>query len=68
MPKLKQTILNIRVRRSGLKFSQEYMAYKMNISQNAYSKIEIGKSQLTVARLYKIAEILLTTPVELLAV
>lgn len=36
-------------------FSQEYMAAKLNISQEAYSKIELGKTELTVSRLHEIA-------------
>jgi transcriptional regulator with XRE-family HTH domain len=39
-------------------FSQEYMAVKLNISQEAYSKIELGKTELTLKRLYEIAIIL----------
>ena len=65
--KIKETILKIRKRRISLNYSQEYMATKMSISQNAYSKIEIGKSNLTVKRLYQISNILLVPPMELLA-
>ena len=39
-------------------FSQEYMALKLGITLSAYSKIERGKTELTVNRLIQIAEIL----------
>ncbi|MNV83727.1 helix-turn-helix protein [compost metagenome] len=39
-------------------YSQEYMAFRLNISQNAYSKLERGETELTVRRFYEIAEIL----------
>ena len=39
-------------------FSQEYIAAKLNISQKAYSKIELGRTELTVSRLHEIAIIL----------
>jgi len=38
-------------------FTQQYVGEKLGISQNAYSKIEIGKSIITVERLCQIAEI-----------
>ena len=42
------------------------MAYKLSISQNAYSKLESGKTPLTMDRFFKIAELLHVSPVELL--
>ena len=39
-------------------YSQEYMAFRLDISQNAYSKLERGETKLTVRRFYEIAEIL----------
>jgi transcriptional regulator with XRE-family HTH domain len=42
------------------------MAYKLNISQNAYSKLESGKTPLTLDRFFKIAELLHVTPARLL--
>lgn len=39
-------------------FSQEYMALKLGITLSAYSKIERGKTELTINRLIQIAEIL----------
>ncbi|MBC8054687.1 MAG: helix-turn-helix transcriptional regulator [Sphingobacteriaceae bacterium] len=39
-------------------YSQCYMSYKLEISQNAYSKIELGQTDLTLRRLIQIAGIL----------
>lgn len=47
----------IRVMRELNQWSQEQMAEKLNMSVNGYSKIERGKTRLTVARLKQIAEI-----------
>jgi transcriptional regulator with XRE-family HTH domain len=49
---------NIRLIRLTKGYSQEYMALMLNISQNAYCKIESGKTELKVNRVYEIAEIL----------
>jgi transcriptional regulator with XRE-family HTH domain len=46
---------NIRRIRSHDYLSQEYMAAKLGIGQNAYSKIELGKTRITVERLFEIA-------------
>ncbi|MCX2450442.1 helix-turn-helix transcriptional regulator [Pedobacter sp. PLR] len=46
--------------------TQEYLAAKLHISQNAYSKIELGHSKLTVERLCQIASILDVKPNQLL--
>ena len=39
-------------------YSQEYMALQLKISQNAYSKMEMGRTQITVETVFKIADIL----------
>ena len=64
--KIKFLLKNIKNQRESLGYSQEYVALKMNMSQNAYSKIETGKSAITVERLYDIASVLLTTPEKLM--
>ena len=51
-------ITNIRKIREFRDYTQDYLAAKLNISQNAYSKIELGYSSITVVRLIHIAEIL----------
>jgi transcriptional regulator with XRE-family HTH domain len=47
-------------------YSQEYLADKLGISQNAYSKIETKQTKLTVDRLKKIASVLEIPEEELL--
>jgi transcriptional regulator with XRE-family HTH domain len=60
--------LNIRNRRMLNNYCQEYVAGQLNISQNAYSKLELGYSQLTVNRLFQIAKILEISVTDLLKV
>ncbi|GAB3934372.1 helix-turn-helix domain-containing protein [Mucilaginibacter myungsuensis] len=57
---------NIRKLRERDFLSQEYMAAKMGIGQNAYSKIELGKTKITLDRLFAIADILGVTVIDLL--
>ncbi len=47
-------------------FSHEYMAYALNMSQPAYSKIEKNETKLSVDRLFEIAKVLDITVLELL--
>lgn len=49
---------NIRKIREFRNYTQDYLAAKLEISQNAYSKIELGYSNITLRRLINIAEIL----------
>ena len=56
----------IRQKRAIKGYSQEYMAFQLNISQNAYSKIERQETEITVKRIYEIAEILEVSVYELL--
>lgn len=56
----------IRKYRIQKEFSQEYMASQLNICQEAYSKIELNKTELTVKRLYQIAALLGISVFELL--
>ena len=50
----------IRVERTRKEYSQDNMAGELGISTGAYSNIERGKTELTVRRLYQIADILKT--------
>lgn len=59
-------IENIQRIRGEKRISQAEMAEKLGIAQNNYGKIERGITELTVERLYKIAEILSSSPSELL--
>lgn len=56
--KIKAVAATIRQKREYRNYTQEYLAYKLNISQNAYSKIELGYTKITVERLFQIADIL----------
>ena len=49
---LKAVAANIKDRRLNLNLSQTYVAQKLNVTQNAYSKMEIGKTKMSVERLY----------------
>jgi len=49
---------NIRKTRLYRNYSQDYLAYKLKISQNAYSKIELGYTKLQLDRVASIAAIL----------
>jgi transcriptional regulator with XRE-family HTH domain len=56
--KMQLIVANIRSRRVAKGYSQQYFASRLNISQNAYSKIEIGRTPITLMRLLQIAEVL----------
>ena len=56
--KIKAIAANIRHKREYRNYTQEYLALKLSISQNAYSKIELGYTKITVERLFQIANIL----------
>ncbi|MDP9048744.1 MAG: helix-turn-helix transcriptional regulator, partial [Bacteroidota bacterium] len=48
---------NIRKARLYRNYSQDYLAYKLDISQNAYSKVELGITKITIDRLITIASV-----------
>lgn len=56
--KIKEIAATIRSKREFRNYTQEYLAYKLDISQNAYSKIELGYTKITVERLFQIAAVL----------
>lgn len=66
--KVKEVAYNIRNKRETLNYTQEYLAAKLHISQNAYSKIELGYTKITLERLFQIADILETELMELINV
>jgi len=45
--------------------TQSHMAVELGLSQSAYSKIELGETELTYNKLQRIAEILKMTPEEI---
>jgi ribosome-binding protein aMBF1 (putative translation factor) len=58
MTNVKKVADNIRYARLHRNYSQDYLAMKLNISQNAYSKLELGYTRVTMKRLFIIAEVL----------
>ena len=56
----------IRIQRLIQNYSQEYMAFMLDISQAAYSNIESGKTEISVRRLMEIADILKVQATELM--
>jgi transcriptional regulator with XRE-family HTH domain len=56
----------IRILRLTKNYSQEYMAFMLEISQAAYSKLERNETEFTVPRIYAIAEILEVSPFKLM--
>jgi len=64
--KTRVTAANIRKIRAQKNYTQDYLAAKLSISQNACSKIELGYSKLTLNRLFEIASILEVDAVQLI--
>lgn len=63
---MREVASNIRKVREFRNYTQDYLAAKLEISQNAYSKIELGYSKITLDRLFHIALILEVKVMELL--
>jgi len=59
---------NIRKIREYRNYTQDYLAAKLSISQNAYSKIELGYSKITLDRLFQIAIILDVAVMQLICI
>lgn len=59
---------NIRKIREYRNYTQDYLAAKLSISQNAYSKIELGYSKITLDRLFQIAIILNVEVMQLIVI
>lgn len=55
---------NIRKMRENKNYTQDYLAAKLAISQNAYSKLELGYSNISLCRLFNIADVLEISVVE----
>lgn len=55
---MQRIAFKIRKVREYKNLSQEYLATKIGISQNAYSKIELGYSKITLDRFFHIANLL----------
>lgn len=48
----------LRAAREAKGYKQDYVAHRLNVSQNAYSKMELGKSKLTLNNLFALSNIL----------
>lgn len=57
-------MVRIKEMRKRRGYSQFQLAQKLELSQNAYSKLELGRSNLTLDKLFDIAEILETKVVD----
>lgn len=58
---------NIRSARLMRNYSQDYLAMKLKMSQNGYSKIELGYTQLSLHKFLIIAEVLEVDLMDLLS-
>lgn len=56
----------IRMIRELRNYSQEYMADRLGIKQNSYSKIETNQTKLTAEMLQKIADVLQVSPLDIM--
>ncbi len=65
--KAKAIAANIRKLREYRDYTQDYLAAKLKISQNAYSKIELGYSRITLERLFIISAVLEVNPADLIS-
>ncbi|NIJ51877.1 helix-turn-helix domain-containing protein [Dyadobacter arcticus] len=63
--RMRSVAMNIRKIREYRDYTQEYLAMKLGISQNAYSKIELAYTKITLERLIQIAQILEIDSVDL---
>lgn len=63
-PKINLITEKIRERREFMNYTQQYVAGKLNITQNAYSKIECGRIAINIQRLFEIAAALETDVVQ----
>ncbi|WP_343531172.1 helix-turn-helix transcriptional regulator [Pedobacter sp.] len=64
---MQRIAVRIRKVREFKKISQQDLASKIGISQNAYSKLELGYSKISLDRLFLIAKLLDVDTIELLA-
>lgn len=56
----------IRGKRSALGLTQQDIAVRLNITPGAYAKIERGETDPSISRIFEIAEILGTDPLQLI--
>jgi len=56
--RIKKIITTIKAKRIALGYSQNYVADKLGISQNMYSKLELGKTPITACKFLLICYLL----------
>jgi len=66
--KVKSILFAVREKRISKGYTQQFVADKLGISQNAYSKIELGLSKVTIPTLCTLAEIFETELLEFIIV
>lgn len=59
---MKMALEKIRHRRQSLGWSQEYLAYELQVSIKTYSKLERGETKLTLTRFIEICHLLKLSP------
>jgi transcriptional regulator with XRE-family HTH domain len=59
---------DIRTTREEKMLTQLYMSHKLNVSQNCYSKLELGRSRISIERLFEITALLEVDPLEAIAI
>jgi len=64
--RIQKILVKIKFRRLKLGYTQSFMADKLNIGQNTYSKLEQNKITLTACRFAHICDILEVNPDEIL--
>ncbi|HPW97918.1 MAG TPA: helix-turn-helix transcriptional regulator [Flavobacterium sp.] len=55
---VEKILIKIKKRRNELGYSQHYVSSQLNITQSSYNKIENGTTELSVAVLMKLCQIL----------
>jgi transcriptional regulator with XRE-family HTH domain len=55
---VEKILIKIKKRRNELGYSQQYVSSQLNITQSSYNKIENGTTELSVAVLMKLCQIL----------
>lgn len=63
---MKYVLENIIKRRKEIGYNQEEMAKQLHIAQSNYGRLEQGKTEMTLEKLFRISEILKTRPTSLL--
>lgn len=57
--------MRIRSIRISKNYTQLYMSTKLQVSQNCYSKLELGQTKISLERLFEIADLLDVDPIKI---